>query len=264
VDSNPPNTAIIYQLLYFDGLDWVLIPDTDLPGNSTGLCSSPVDLSILDIMTYDQLQIKGTLSTTDLSQTPSLYEWHLSYFTRVAQPITASFYLQGEKIVGTDATEAPIYKYFPVSHAISHSGNISGLEEDTYSFYDFVVSGESVELEEGVPGEILADGSLSAALTPDTIQPLILYLAATNTLLIKVEDDDVADPIFGASVRLYEAGLGYDKTQQTNEQGETFFLPLEIATYDLEITATGYVTYNGQILVSGDTVTIINLTLSPS
>ncbi|MBU0476504.1 hypothetical protein KKB68_00620, partial [Patescibacteria group bacterium] len=59
VDSSPSNTTIIYQILYFNGSNWILVPDTDLPGNSTGLGSSPVDLFVLDIAVYNQLQIKA-------------------------------------------------------------------------------------------------------------------------------------------------------------------------------------------------------------
>lgn len=264
VESKPQNTEIIYQLLYFDGTDWVLIPDNDLVGNSTGLGPSPVDLSNLDYLVYDKLRAKASLSTTDLSQTPRLYEWHLTYFTRVAKPITASFYLRGEKIVGTDVEEEPIYKYLPAEHTIDKSGDIAGLEWDTYIFSDWTISGESVELEEGIPGQILQDGSLSVNLSPNIIQPLTLYLATENTLLVSVKDSDTLDPIFSASVRLYNASLGYDKTQQTDENGETFFVPLQEGTYNLEVTAEGYEAYTGQVSVSGDSTCTINLILFPS
>lgn len=266
VESNPPGTQIIYQILYFDSQNeiWVLIPDSDLVGNSTGLGPSPVDLSGLDQTVYNPLRAKATLSTTDPSQTPRLLEWHISYFTRVAQPLTASFVLRGEKIVGIDAAEAPIYKYLPTNQTINKSGNISGLEWDTYNFSNFTISEERVGLEEAIPGQILPDGTLSVNLSPDTNQPLTLYLATENTLLVRVKDSESLDPIFSAQVRLYNASLGYDKTQLTDQNGETFFAPLEEATYNLEVTAEGYESYEDQVWVSGDTITTINLILSPS
>jgi type II secretory pathway pseudopilin PulG len=265
-DSNPPNTQIVYQVLYFDSQDeiWGLIPDSDLAKNSTGLGPSPVDLSGLDQTVYNLLRVKAALSTTDLSQTPRLSDWHIPYITRLSQPVTTSFVLRGEKIVGIDAAEAPIYKYLPTNQTINKSGSISGLEWDTYNFSNFTISGEEVELEETIPGQILLDGTLSVNLSPNTSQPLTLYLATENTLLVRVKDSESLDPVFSAQVRLYNAGLGYDKTQSTDQNGETFFVPLEEATYSLEVTAEGYENYEGQIWVSGETITTINLILSPS
>lgn len=265
IESTPTGTSITYQVLFFDGDDWVLIPGSDLPQNSTGLGPSPVDLSILDHTLYNKLRAKATLSTTDLSQTPSLYEWQLSYFSRVDRPVSGvSFDLRGEKIVGTDSGENSIYKYPPIQKAIDEVGTISDLEWDIYNFSNFQISGESVALEQGIPGQILPDGSLAVNLVPNTNQSLTLYLATENTLLVQVKDSEALDPIFSANVRLYNSELGYDKTQQTNTQGETFFIPLIEATYNLEITAEGYQIYTGQISVVGDTTTSINLILSPS
>jgi len=261
----PTDTEIKIQLLYFDGEDWVLIPDSDLPQNSTGLGPSPIDLSILDHTTYDTLRAKATLSTTNPSQTPLLYEWSISYFTKVSQPVSdVTFLLRGNKIVGTDSQEEPIYKYPATSQTIDKTGTISDLEWDTYNFSNFAISGESVELEEGVPGTILPDGSLSVDLAPNTTQSVTLYLAAENTLLVSVFDSETKDPILGANVRVANNELGYDKTQQTDESGETFFIPLEEANYDLEVTAEGYEAYTDRVSVIGDVTKTINLILSPS
>ena len=240
IDSKPDSTEITYQLLYFDGNEWVLIPENDLPGNSTGLGPSPVDLSNLDHSLYDKLKIKATLSTTDPSQTPAILEWHLTYFTRVAQPVTASFYLRGEKIVGTDSEELPIYKYPKTLHTIDKSGDITNLEWDIYNFSDFTIDGESVDIEEGVPGEILPDGTLSVSLLPGTTQPLIVYLATGNILLVTVLDANTQEPIFSAEVTLKSETLGYEKTLLTNEKGEVTFLSLAEGTYILDVKAEGY------------------------
>jgi len=266
VESVPAASDIIYQLLYFDTdiSEWTLIPNEDLPNNSTGLGPSPVELSTLDCVVYNTLRAKATLSTADLSQTPTLLEWKVSYFTRVANPVTATFTLRGEKLVGKDEAEEPIYKYPPSRHIIVYSGEISDLEWDTYNFSDFSINDEDVELEEGIPGEIQPDGSLTVALSPNTTQLSTLFLSAENTLLVKVKDSETSNPIFSANVRIYNFGLAYDKTQQTNEGGETFFIPLEEATYNLEITAEGYQVYTGQINVLGDTSTTAYLILSPS
>jgi len=66
------------------------------------------------------------------------------------------------------------------------------------------------------------------------------------------------EPVFSASVRLYKAG--YDQTQYTNEKGQTYFIPLEIGNYSLEVQAAGYSPSSISVLVSGDITKIINLT----
>ena len=100
-------------------------------------------------------------------------------------------------------------------------------------------------------------------LLPDETKSVALYLKAENSLLATVKDFSNGDFIFGASVRVYNLVLGYDNTLPTNEDGETFFMPLEIDTYNLEITADGYQDYNGSLDVSGDMAETITLNPSP-
>ena len=264
IDSTSAATEITYQLLYFDGLDWVLIPDSALQGNSSGLGPSPADLSNLDSAVYDKLRAKAAFSSSDLSQTPHLFQWNISYFTRIAQPVNASFNIRGEKIVGKDSAEEPIYKYPLTPQTINKSGQISDLEWDSYNFSEFKISGQSVELEQGIPGEILTDNTLLTGLAPDVSQSLTLYLAAENTLLVQARDSETLEPVFSADIRLYNSGIGYDKTQETDQEGKTFFIPLEEAVYNLEVSAQGYEVYQGQVSVSGAVDSVINLVLSPS
>ena len=44
-DTEPGSSDIKYQLEYFTGVDWQLIPEADLPGNSAGFDTSGVDIS---------------------------------------------------------------------------------------------------------------------------------------------------------------------------------------------------------------------------
>ena len=75
----PTNTSLTVQVLYFnpDTADWEPVPDTDLPGNSTGFdasTTSTIDISGLDTTTYDELRVKFNLSTTDTTTTPAV-DW---------------------------------------------------------------------------------------------------------------------------------------------------------------------------------------------
>lgn len=165
------------------------------------------------------------------------------------------FNLEGLKTVGTDSEEEPIYKY-SASHISGPAGQIDipNLEWDSYNFsVDKAIT--DLDLIETEPGP------QPVGLEPNVNQSVILYLEAENTLLAEVKDADTGEPIFSASVRLYKTD--FDETQFTNEDGETFFIPLEAANYNIEITAEGYESYTGQVSVSDDTIKSVNLTLSP-
>jgi len=161
-----------------------------------------------------------------------------------------SFDMQGFKIVGNDGGGDPIYKYFQ-THISNAQGEITvpDIEWDSYNFY---IDSPSYELI-GVELPLGTDIPQPIDVLPNTTQEINLILKAENTLLIKVQDINTTDPVFGASARLFNLGLAYDEAHPTNEQGQTFFIPLEVATYDIEIQIDGYETHSGTIFVSGDT-----------
>ena len=78
-DTEPTNTDIAYQVEYYDGGGWSLIPDGDLSGNSSGFDTSPVNLLSLNTSTYAQLRLKANFSSSEASVTPTLHEWHLTW-----------------------------------------------------------------------------------------------------------------------------------------------------------------------------------------
>lgn len=246
-DSEPAGTQILYRVFYFDGENWVLIPDADLPDNSAGFGASPVNLSGLDIITYSQLKIKANFSTTDPATSPVLYDWQVSWKSSEATLIAnINFHLQGAKIIGKNGAEQPVYKYSQ-DHTSSSAGRIaiSNLEWDSYTF--------SVNSATGLDLENINPSPQPIGLAPDVSLEVALYLESQNSLLIAVQDIDTTDPIFSAEVKLD------GKVQYTNEDGQTYFIPLEIATYNLEISAPGYSDSSSTVSVSGDEIKIINL-----
>lgn len=254
-DSKPDNTQITYQVLHYDGVNWVLIPDGDLAGNSTGLTGSPIDLSSLDSTAYPGLKVKANLATSLISNTPSLLDWQVSWKTSGSTIISnASFDLRGEKIIGTNASEDDVYK-FESSFATNGSGHIdiSDLEWDNYYFSINPATG--LDLNSTDPATSPVGEELS--LNPNTNQSVILYLEAANSLIVTVQDVDTATSIFGASVRLY--GGGYDETLLTNEDGQVMFIPLDNGSYGLEISADSYDSYSGNTSVSSDDAVGVSL-----
>ncbi len=257
-DTEPEDTDIKYQIYYFNDPDWVLIPDGDLSNNSTGLDSSPIDLNSLATTTYDRIMIKGNLSTTNTSTSPTLFDWHVAWITGETTPIgNVTFNLEGNKIIGTDAQEDPVYKY---SEGHTSDGNgqitINGLEWDSYNFT--IDGSENLDLRSTDPASDPIGENID--LLPNANQDIDLFLEAENSLLVTLLDIETSEAIFSGEVRLHNAGLSYDQTQFTDANGKTLFIPLETATYNIEIDIDGYETYSNTINISGDEASVINLT----
>lgn len=253
-DSEPMDTEIKYQVFYATSTDWYIIPDSDLFGNSVGFGISPVDLASISTSTYPKLKLKGNFSTNATSTTPELFDWQISWRTTQSVSIpNTPFNLRGAKIIGTDASEAPVYKY---SQNQVSSGNghvdIAGLEWDSYTFsVNKAVTDLNLSSTNPAPQPI--------GLLPNVNQPVVLYLTAENSLLVKLKDNETNESVFGASFRLFNVGFGYNKTQFTDTKGETLFIPLENGVYNYETQAAGYQNASGTISVFGDTTRIIYL-----
>ncbi|HOX96668.1 MAG TPA: hypothetical protein PLI45_04805 [Candidatus Woesebacteria bacterium] len=71
--TDEAGTDITYQIYYDVTGVPTIIPDSALPGNSTGFTSSPVSLIGLNPTTYPILYVKSNLS--DSAGAPSLYDW---------------------------------------------------------------------------------------------------------------------------------------------------------------------------------------------
>lgn len=252
-DSHPISTSAVYQLLYFDGVDWILIPDIDLTGNSVGFTTSPVSLAGLDKNDYPQIKVRGILSTTDGTVTPTIHSWQVLWTNSVGMGVAnVNFHMQGEKTIGTDGAGDKVYKYSQ-DHALDGSGhiNLDNIEADAYSFTVDPTSGLSLIGTDKDPQPV----NVGAVATV----PIKLFLRAQNALMITVQNDVTIVPVFSAAIRLYSPSLGYDKTQNTNVNGQTYFAPLQNGSYNLEIVSSGYDSYSGTVLVAGETSNVINI-----
>lgn len=104
-------------------------------------------------------------------------------------------------------------------------------------------------------------------LLPGTTMPVKMILAdeAVNGALFTVTSTTDGQVINGASVKLSNSGLSYDETVITNAYGKAYFPKtstpgLAAATYDVEVSATGFDTSNGTIdITSGLEETVISL-----
>jgi len=162
------------------------------------------------------------------------------------------FNLRGEKIIGYNGEEEPVYKYSKL-HITDASGHIdiSDMEWDDYFF--------SIDPQTNLVLEEISPSPQPVALAPDTLLAVDLFVRAEDLLLVKVEDAETQEPIFSAEVELYNESLLYNETQDTNEKGETYFIPLEPATYNFSVAAPGYNPLEGTVSVSGVSTKIIQL-----
>lgn len=251
-DSVSASTSVVYQV--FDSLG-ILVPDGDLSGNSSGFTSSPVDLSGVSTTTYAELQLGASLATADASSTPRVLDWFVDWTTNTATPISGvSFDLRGEKTIGTDALDQPVYKY-KEGHATDSNGQLT-LENMEWDLYTFSVDPATTGL--NLIDTVPSPQPISVA--PGTTQAVSLILSAEHNALITVRSSDTAEPLFGATVRLTNGGLAYDETQFTDSSGQTFFIPLEETTYNYEVSAPGHIQKNGTLSVSGNTTAVIYIT----
>ena len=248
IDFKDDYTNISYQVFYEDeDQNWVLIPESDLAGNSVGFEESPVDLSTLDVSKYSKLKIKANFETLDVHSTPYLDEWHVYYNTPLLSNV--SFRLRGDKILGTDEEDQPVYKYLQDLQTDSEGRlTLDQMEWDSYYFSTTQATG--MEL-------LRVSPSNPVNLLPDTTLDVDLYFEVENTLLVTVLDGSTEDPIFGASVHL--SNPNYDKILPTDKNGKAYFLPLESASYTLVVGALNYQTSTTTISVSGKTTKTIYL-----
>lgn len=250
-NSEPIGTNIKYQIYYASGTEWYLVPDEDLVGNSVGFDISPVNLSGLSLITYEKLKIKGGFSSIVATATPSLYDWQISWITSEAVHIpNVSFELRGAKTIGKDSEEKPVYKYSTTTSSDSGGHkDIQNLEWDLYTFS----AATGLDLVDIQPSPQPVN------LSPDSSLPVKIYLDAQNSLLLSVEDSVNLEPIFSAVVRMYKSDLTYDKTQYTDGNGQTYFIPLDSGAYNLEISGPEYFSTSTSVSISGDETKTIKL-----
>lgn len=249
--EKPANTT--YRVQFYTGAapgPFVLIPDSDLPGNSLGF-DGIVDLSSLESLSYPSVFVGVTLETADTTVTPTVDE--VSVFYRESETIlpNAAFSMHGNKVIGTDASAQPIYKIDAGSLQTDGSGlyATTSLEFDNYTLsftgYDMAMACPAHPFvhQAGIDGEL----------------EVVLVADAAHTLRVSVVNT-AGTVIPGASVRLSRAG--YDVTEVTNSCGQAFFTGGVSADvdYQIEVTATGYTSGSvAAFAIDGDTTTTVTL-----
>lgn len=248
-----PSADTTFALRFYTGASstgYTLIPNSDLPGNSFGFTDNIIDLSGLDT-SYTSIVPGFTLSTTDLSETPEIDE--LQVFWREGDtPLTGyGFDVRGGKVIGTDASSSPIYK-FSTTGGTDGSGRASfpDLEFDGYT----LTNTPGYDIASACPGYPIPHGA-----GVDTLASVLLASDQASTLRVHVMDG------LGRSLPGIEVNLdrpGYDVTLTTDSCGQAFFSGgvTDDSDYVLTVGGTGYSTeVINPFAVSGDTQQVVTL-----
>jgi len=229
----PTDTSLLLRVYDTTGGAPVLIGDTDLPGNSAGFSVGSVDLSTLDTSTYTSLALHATLETLDNATSSALLEWSITYTE--AEPVLANipFSLQSSKVIGTDVSLAPIYKY--EDSFVTDSGGEAAIEDLEWDVYTVTIDDPAYDVSH-------ACGNIPYALDPGVSDTLTLTLvpASTHSLRVYVEDSN-GNPIPNADVTL--ARSGYNESEVSSSCGGVFFnnTVSSAIDYTLQVEEAGYI-----------------------
>jgi hypothetical protein len=241
--SKPSETNITYHI--YDGSGTILIPDSQLPGNSTGIATSSVvvDLSNISTSTYPAIRLNATFTSSNSLNTPSIDEYGIAYNYGPLVLPNIALSMQGTKTIGS-GSGGTLYKYkADLNSGSSGVITLPNMEWDTYSITNNgVVTGYDIASSCKPQPE---------ALNPGDNAVTKLYFAPHSTgssLLVDVTSAGALIP--NASVRLYKSG--YDATQSSDSCGQSFFNDLSAATYSISVTAGGYQEYtSSNVSISG-------------
>ena len=250
-DSTSTSTSLAVSVYYDDGGSMALIPDADLPGNSSGFTTSPIALEALPVGTYDTLALGATLATADPSQTPELFDWQLTYVATEPNLDGISLSVRGNKIIGTGDGSQPIYKFARTE--TTDSNGVVSLPQIEFDDYTIELLTTAYDLYEVCP-------NIPFSLLPAADETVTLTLGNAVSAMLRVAVADVGNtPIPEATVRLQN--IGVDETLATSLCGQATFVSglYQADDYTLVVSAPGYETSTSTnvSVTSSSTVSVI-------
>ncbi len=226
---------------------YTLIPDSDLPGNSSGFTGTIIPLASLSVTTYPSISLGITL-TTNTAVTPAVDEISVWYVSSQTTWNNLSIIVTGVRTIN-NADSAPVYKNV-YSTTTNSSGvrTLNGVEYDTYT-----VTSSGLDVSEAClvnPIPVLANTTVNTVYT--------LVTNSTNSLRVTVNRPD-GTPLPNATVKLSDGGAS--QTRTTGWCGQVFFPSLNTSTtYNVTVTAPGYGS-NTQtdFNISGDVINTVTM-----
>lgn len=246
--STPADTSLAVRLYYFDGSVYALVPDGDLPNNSTGFTQSPIDISGLDIATYASLQLGAFLDTADTAVTPELLQWSLSYIAGPTLLPNVPFTIRGSKTIGTDSGGAPIYKYSD-TFSTTQFGEwvITPLEWDAFTLELGTGSGYDISerCDHNISVQPNEDKEVVVTVVPNTARTMRVVVTASGAV------------VEGASVNI--TSTADNETKNSSACGQAFFGSLDADNYTVSVTKAGFQPHATVVAVGGDELLEVSL-----
>ncbi len=236
----PTSTTVVFQIYDDSGS---LVPETQLPGNSSGFTNMPIDLSSISTSSYPALSLKATLTTSATDTTPKIDSWQISYVQGPIPLGNIPLSVRGEKTIGEN-NGTPIYKFSTTTQTDTTGQRaLNNIEWDTYHIKE--------QSPEYTAQEICPPDPFYLAPNSDASLAVILATSTPNSLRVTVKESSGAT-IEGALLTLMRPGL--TATSTTSNCGQTLFENLPSATdYTLTTAKPGYATSTvSNITVSGE------------
>ncbi len=245
-DSEAGGSTVLYQVEYYDGDSWELVPNGLIPGNSTGTTTSPINLSnVLPVSTYNEIRPVANL-TCNLGTCPSLSDWTVTWAAGISISGTAQAYDQSTNVIsGTVGVSLngvlQVGKTGTISGGVWSIANVNAAPGDIVSVFvngaNDINEAVSVTRYDGI-GDItgmrlyerhLALGSNDATSTPFTNAEIGLY-DFTN-------DEDIFFDLSGTVLTLCaDVGCG---DVELYTASTTIYRPQgTVVTHDIEINGT--------------------------
>lgn len=242
------STTLLVQVYNSDPTP-ALIPDTDLPGNSTGFSTDSINISTLDIVTYPTISLGVLLESSYVNATPSVEEIAVSYTAALTPLANVPLDIRGNKTIGTRGDATPVYKY--ASSASTDSAGELILTDIEWDTYNITPDGYTIV-------EACSEHPLTVAPGSAVSLRLALESAVTHALRVVVEDS-LGVPVSGAEVTL--SRTGFNETQETSPCGQVSFLPLSAQNdYQLSVVVGGVeVATQTEIIIGGNETLVIQL-----
>ena len=133
-----------------------LLPDSVLPGNSSGFTTFPVSLAGVSTTTYPNLALKANLTSVSTTTTSQILDWKLTFEEGPIPLPNVSFTLTGAKRQGTTGAGAPIYKTILATTTGATGAVILPLEWDVYTL---TLPGRTIVSSSSTPPYTLSPGS---------------------------------------------------------------------------------------------------------
>lgn len=238
------------QVYYWNGTDYVLVPDTALPGNAAGFTSSPVSLAALSKDTYTRLELGAALSSANPSWTPEVKDWSVSYVAGPAPLPSVPFTIHGAKVIGTTAGGVPIYKLDQTNTTGAQGAWVIDPPAEADGYTVGMPSNSTYAIQEECPS--------SVSVAPSATVGVSLTVVAATTNSLRVVASGNGTPLPNATVTLSGAGTGNGTTSSC---GQAYFGGIASGTYAVTISAAGYQPYSDtNVSVNGQSVYTAALT----